>query len=300
MSTVLIDGVEADHDAWLAERRKGIGASEMPIVLGLTGSRLQVYLDKLGLLPPGKPTAAMRRGLKWEPYIAAEWGEITGDPIVERQRFVRHPAIPWCLATIDGVTESGRRVEMKMIGPHGLVRAVEGPDDVECLPEPFIVQAHHQMLADDVDEVWFALLMPDHEVYPVGPLRRDEDLIDVIREAGTDFWFDHVVAGVPPEDIKPEDAGTLGRAYRGQLGGWLVLGHDIAEAAYQYKSLGQQINELQRDRDVAKARMLLALENSGGADLPGGWSVERRVVQVKGHFVEESTQVRLTVKEPKS
>jgi predicted phage-related endonuclease len=297
--TVTIDGIATDRGAWLEERRKGLGASDMPVVLGLKGSRLELYFDKLGLLPPSEPTPEMRRGLKWEPFIAAEWGELTDDPIVEVQRFARHPDIVWSTATIDGLSASGCRVEFKMVGPHGLVRSIEGPDDLECLPEEWIVQAHAQMLADRVDEIWFAILMPDHGVHPVGPLRRNDDLVRIIAAEGGNFWFDHVVAGVPPDDVGPGDARILSQVYRAQRGDWLFLGHEVGLAARDYKVLGDQIAELQGRRDVARARMLLALEDSAGADLPDGWSVERKVIRVKEHTVKESERINLYVKEPK-
>ena len=68
----------------LAQRRLGIGASEVGAVLGLHPYQtpLDVYLDKRGLVEPFAGNAYTRWGLKFEALIAEAYTEEAGDGLL--------------------------------------------------------------------------------------------------------------------------------------------------------------------------------------------------------------------------
>ena len=75
---------ETDRSAWLADRRRSIGGSDAPSILGLTswGSPLKVWESKRALVPdmPDNERLAMGRAL--EPLIAQRFMEDSGMVVV--------------------------------------------------------------------------------------------------------------------------------------------------------------------------------------------------------------------------
>jgi putative phage-type endonuclease len=284
---------------WLELRRSGIGSSDAPIVAGCHGSLLQLWLDKVGLLtddPP--PTEEMEWGIALEPVIAEMYCRRTGETFRDEQRFVRHPNMSWMTATLDRVTHHGGTVELKAVGLYGPGSKLGADEDNDSLPEEWIIQATHQMIVAG---------SPDHTIAAFGPGLRlriyhppfDEDLAAVLTRLEREFWHDHVLARVPPEDFAPGDAAAIAQAYRGDTGEYLVLDGPVADSVVQYHALGGSIRYLENERAIHKARILLALGDASGAELRDGWEVRRKVIATKEHLVKACTQVRLTVKAPR-
>ena len=61
-----------ERTEWLKARKGGVGASEAPAILGICPFRtaLEVYLDKVDLLPEKEPTRRMQWGLAFQRAIA--------------------------------------------------------------------------------------------------------------------------------------------------------------------------------------------------------------------------------------
>lgn len=304
MEMVTINGESATRGEWLESRRGGIGASETPIVLGLKGSQVELYLRKRGELTDDTTSEAMAWGLRLEDDIVDAYQERTGRRIAETQRFAVHPAMPWLLATIDGITECGRLVEFKAVGPWGAARDLGESGDSSTLPDEWVIQVVQGMQIGRScgflrhDEADVAVFGPGLQLR-VYPVRYSEELAALGAEAARAFWHDHVVRGVMPNDLRPGDAGTLARAFRGCTGETVELDETVSDAARAYHELGARIRELEDERSIAKAHMLREMGNAARGVLPGGWEIRRTVVEAKGYTVEPKSQVRLSVRPPK-
>jgi putative phage-type endonuclease len=94
---------------WLKERRQGIGASDVAIILGLSPwkSPLALFTEKLGLDNPDDADVEMSEPQKWgmrlENAVAQGFGEETGRHVVAGDPYAiaRHPELPWLTATLD-------------------------------------------------------------------------------------------------------------------------------------------------------------------------------------------------------
>lgn len=97
-------GIDA-REQWLAERRKSIGASEVPTVLGLNpwDTPLQLALRKRGEIPDKEETEAMRMGHKLEPVVAELYAKETCRVVKDLGKYViqRNPEHPFLHATLD-------------------------------------------------------------------------------------------------------------------------------------------------------------------------------------------------------
>src|SRR4051812_29461845 len=98
----------------LEVRRKGVFSSDIPIIAGLIpktwdrSSWLDLYNEKLGLVPPWDGSAGTDRGNLMEPIIAAKWGEENGRKVRHSDETIFHPSIPWIGAHVDYFTDDER------------------------------------------------------------------------------------------------------------------------------------------------------------------------------------------------
>jgi len=95
----------ASEAEWLEARRKGVTASEIAVIMGLSpySSPYALYHQKLGILPPDEEQAVYERGRVLEPYIAEKFAAAHPEFSVggDGRQLYAHPDRPWQLATPD-------------------------------------------------------------------------------------------------------------------------------------------------------------------------------------------------------
>ena len=103
MTAVLVP--TASEAEWLEARRKGVTASEIAILMGLSpySSPYALYHQKLGILPGQDDSPAMERGRVLEPYVVQKFGELHPELMVvgSGRELFRHEDRPWQMATPD-------------------------------------------------------------------------------------------------------------------------------------------------------------------------------------------------------
>jgi putative phage-type endonuclease len=95
----------ASEAEWLAARRRGVTASEIAVLLGISpyDSPFSLYHRKRGTIDAQPDSDMMERGRVLEPYIAGKWQEAHPELFVQgdgRQLYA-HDDRPWELATPD-------------------------------------------------------------------------------------------------------------------------------------------------------------------------------------------------------
>lgn len=189
-----------------AVRSRGIGASEIAAVCGLDPRRtpLEVYLEKVGELPPRPKSEAQHFGHRLETAILAEYADRRRLPIqipdpAEATR--AHPDERWVLCTPDAFV-----LEPETARTIGGVDAknrfyfareqwgVSGTDEV-----PLAVAAQMQWSMIVVAVPWWdvALLLGGNE-FRIFRVHQDDEVQTMLMERGRDFWFQHVQAHAPP------------------------------------------------------------------------------------------------------
>jgi putative phage-type endonuclease len=288
----------AGRDDWLAARRGGVGASDLPAILGMHPRRtaLGCYMEKTGqaAVDDAGDDETLEFGLAAEPLIARMYGFKTGRPIARTQVFCRAEGdSPPAFATLDGVTDEGRIVEFKTIKSHNREMVGQlGEPGTDEVPEPWIAQTHFQMYVADRDEADVAVLV--HGEVRIYTVRRTPKLLDHYLERARAFWR-LVESRTPPPPSSPEDCRHLAVLYR-EARGEVELADSVAVAATEYEELGSALRFCQKQRDTARLALLQALGPADVGRLPDGRIVRRSVVEVKAHEVKASTQVRLTIK----
>ncbi len=193
-----------DRSQWLAERRKGIGGSDAPVVMGVSPfkSRQELWAEKRGLIEEGEPTAAMKRGTYLEPIVAGMVRESTGNSLLIVDPF-QHPDMPFMRANIDRriITSKKENDGVLEIKCPGL--SVFGKCQREGLPDYYQIQAQHYLAVTGWTWGSFAVFSAERWRLETIDFQRDDDLIDQIIRENRIFW-DCVESGKMPDDTTPD------------------------------------------------------------------------------------------------
>lgn len=196
----LVLSADTPREQWLAERRNGIGSSDIATLLGVNDyqSQYELWLDKTGRAEGEAQNEAMRRGHWLEPHVADYFAERTG-LTVRRCGLVKRRGM-WILrATPDRLTSDGGVVEIKTIGSWAKVGAEWRHGGIA---RHAYAQGQWQLLVTGRAHAWFAAYTIDQEPQIRGPVERDEPLINRMRRLAMQWWSDHIVADVaPPVDL---------------------------------------------------------------------------------------------------
>jgi len=289
-----------DKNAWLKARQETIGASEAGSVLGVPDaheSPLQVWGRKVGKIAPfAEPTEAMLMGNRLEPVIAEIYSERTSRQVLRQQIYCRHGHLS---ATLDGIDDAGGLVEYKTISERRASQVL-GDEGTSDIPLSWILQAHQQMFvarvtghASNTDSVHFAVLVGGQQFrqYEVPWNAR---LWDNAKPRLDTFWREYVQAKVAPPISCSGDAQALGKIYD-QAIGTVYLDDQIAQVTDRYEDLGRQVSELNKLRDLEKARLLEAMTDHNIGILPSGRKLKRSVCVRKEYTVVATQYINLTL-----
>jgi putative phage-type endonuclease len=157
-----------DRDDWLTKRKEGIGASDVAGILGLSpwSSPFVVWADKTKDIER-EANESMEWGKALEDVILARFTSQEGIYIGARELLVRHPGIPWVMATVDGLGFDGP-VSVVIGGTLGTnPEAALGNVQVKTdggwkrwseLPHHIEVQVQWEMLATGLEHTWVPVL----------------------------------------------------------------------------------------------------------------------------------------------
>jgi putative phage-type endonuclease len=126
-------------DAWLAWRRRGIGASDAPVIMGVSPwmDAEALWLEKTGRAESRPSNWAMRRGVRLEPEARACYIQRTGISVVPL--CLEHDAMPWMRCSLDGISDDGAvLLEVKCPGAADHAVAQRG-----AVPPKYVPQLQH-------------------------------------------------------------------------------------------------------------------------------------------------------------
>ena len=169
-------------DEWLSWRRGGIGASDAPVVMGLSPWQKdsELLLLKTGQQAERPANDAMQRGKRLEPVARLAYVQHTGiavEPVCVQSR--EHP---WMRASLDGLSADGRHVvEIKCPGEKDHRLAACGR-----VPEKYFPQLQHILAVTGLGAIGYWSFRFDHTVLLT--VERDEAFIADLLEKEIAFW----------------------------------------------------------------------------------------------------------------
>ena len=177
--------MKQDRTDWLNERRKGIGGSDVAAIVGLSPwvTALDIYEQKLGVVPPVEQTEAMYWGTLLEPAIRQAYSDRTGFAIEKPDKPFVHPKYSFMRANLDGIVINDNRIaEFKTASTsHGW-----GEPGTDEIPEYYLTQVQHYMAVTNKPVCDVALLVAgrDFSIYTV---EADKELQEQLIEIEAEF-----------------------------------------------------------------------------------------------------------------
>jgi putative phage-type endonuclease len=190
-------------EQWLAFRNKGLGSTDVPVVVGLNKWRTpyQLWEQKAGMVEV-KPFAmndAMKWGLILEDPIAREYRDATGRKAQRDNKIHFHPEHPFLMCNLDWVTWN-ENAERGILEIKTTVQAAMAAWETE-IPLMYYSQVQHQMYVTGMRWGEFALFILDRRQLRRIPFKYDKKFAEEQAKEAIAFWTDNVLTKVPPEMI---------------------------------------------------------------------------------------------------
>lgn len=258
--------VEYDDNAdWLAKRRGMLGASDVAAAAGVSpfDSPYSLWAQKVGATNGFKDSEWLKWGTLLEAAIRREAAKRLEVEVVGVAALVRHPEFEWCSATLDGVTvpkgyETEPWVDGVQVSSALLeVKNVGSLSEWDEIPEHYRVQGQWQMFVTGLPKVWFAVLHGGHRLV-LYPMDADPVLQGALFEAAEQFWFDYVVAEVPPPVDGSEHTWDAARDVFGEVDddGEVELEESAVRVLREIRRLGAEAKRLETAQRALKSEVL--------------------------------------------
>jgi putative phage-type endonuclease len=181
--------IHTNREDWLGWRLSGIGSSDAPIVMKSSpwSTPYKLWEIKTGRAQGQAANIFMRRGLELEPIAREKYQLQTG--VLMPAVNVENPKMPFIRASLDGMNMR-KGLEIKCPGPKDHAEALAGR-----IPEKYVWQLRHQMLAADLDIVDYYSF--DGKDGVIIPFHREEKPENELLKAEKEFW-DFVLSNVAP------------------------------------------------------------------------------------------------------
>jgi putative phage-type endonuclease len=241
---------DPNRDEWLAWRKGGIGASEVPGILGLSSfaSPWSIWAQKaIPNMPAHETSERQQIGLDLEAAIATMFHRRTGLYVSGEQTWCTHKTETWARCTVDGfVFEDARRHGRESEGMGDLLGNFQAKTDgrfawPDGIPPSIQAQCQFEMFVTGAERTWVAVLHAGFK-FEVYELERDQADIDYIVGKVRTFWFDHCLTGNPPEvDGSDATANAIAEVWPAEIPGTKADLDELAERLEQRKQLKEAI-----------------------------------------------------------
>lgn len=274
---------------WLEERRRGLGGSDAPAILGLSpfATPYSVAAQKLGLEAEDAETELQRWGRFVERPMIDAFVEETGWPAALSGDLFRSAEIDWMQVTLDGTVERAGEtggVECKLKIYHAREWEVSG------VPEHVVAQCQHAMKVMDFRFMVVLVLLDGYRLrWKV--VERDETLIQRLVAEEQDFWR-RLADGRPipvrgPGEVNaralkalyPEDEGTIVD----------LAGAEWIARVDAWREASDQENRWKRLKEERRDEIVAAMARATFARLEGGRTLSLKTTRRAAYPVKASS-----------
>lgn len=217
-------------EEWLRFRKDKVGASDAPIIMGVSPWKTPygLWLEKLDLTHEQVKTDAMKRGTDME--ITARMMFMLDTGIEVQPKVMLHPTIKFMMASFDGMDASNKNaVEIKCPGIVDHAKALDG-----IIPEKYFPQLQHQIEVCQLDMVYYYSF--DGEKGAVIKVYRDDAYIKHMIKLEQEF-HENLENVVPPALTEKDFVENSSHAF--------------LEASMKWKTINEKLKELEKqEKDV--------------------------------------------------
>jgi putative phage-type endonuclease len=274
-----------NREAWLTARRKGIGGSDAPILLGQVPKKgpPDVWLAKVDGAEGDAPTERMKWGIRQEDGIRRGYSEDSGRTVFAPSTpytIIRRTEIPWLCYSPDGTQyddafEGPGVLQIKNVAVDQRSNWLDGP------PANYLCQLQHEMMVGG--STWGTLMVLfggnegawwDVEANPTF----QASMLEVER----DFWRYVEEEKCPPVDWQlPSALATLKRLYPASDGQTIELTGDYwCNRLNELTELDELAKRYKEEADAIRADFQQAMKEAEAATVEDGrrvtWKTQKR------------------------
>lgn len=232
------------NEAQLEARMSGIGGSDIGAILGLNKYRsaLDVFMEKTGRIEPPdlSDNEHIHFGNVLEDVVAQEYARRQGVKVRRRNQMFIHKDFPWALANIDRSVDGFRKV-LECKTADAWTKGNWGDDGSDAVPDAYLVQDAWYMGVLDYPVADLAVLIGGND-FRTYHFTRDAELEEMCFRKAAEFWYDHVLKGIPPEPTCDRDLETL---YAHDNGKAILATPEIEHAAHEHAAIKAEIKKLE-------------------------------------------------------
>lgn len=275
----LVRTPDGDRDAWLAQRRLGVGGSDVAAIMGLSPWRgaYETWAEKRGLVEA--PDLSAKESVQWgnilEPVVGRHYAELHPDREVRRVNAVcRSIARPWAQASLDyEVRDPELGWGVLEIKTAGLRSEGEWEGGV---PLFYQTQVAHYLSVTGRPFADVAVLIGGQS-YREHRIMRDEDDIAAVDAAVDAFWRMVETGEEPPLTGAPGEARALLGRHPEASGGEIEELAELPREVGAYAAAKARLEAAERDFRARSDALKAAIGDRRGIESGG-----TRVTWVRG------------------
>lgn len=244
--------IDQNTPEWEAFRKDKIGASDAPIIMGISPYKtpFKLWQEKVGIVQPDPETFPQKEGKRKEPLARAVLERELGMPLVPSVRL--HKSIPWLMASLDAMDMEGHAIaEIKCPGKHDHDLALSGQ-----IPDKYFPQLQHQMEVCDLEMAYYFSF--DGEKGIVLKVFRDDKYIKHLLQE-EEIFFSHMQNLEPPpltdKDYQMQD------------------GPQWKKLASRFIHVSSELQNLQREEKAIREQLISMCD--GQSSMGGGVKVSK-------------------------
>ena len=196
-----------DISEWLEARKRGVTGTDVGKIMGFShwGTSYDVYVDKMGLSLPIDDNEPMLWGRLLEPVILKEYADRNDIEVIKPEGAIIGKE-DWIIGSPDGICVTrpegkwGWGIEVKtgaIRNPAGEKRwSKKGVKPIVISPD-YEYQCRWYMMLCDLPK-WELVALLNGNDFRTYTIMRDEKLEEEMYNKCKDFWFNNVLAKVPP------------------------------------------------------------------------------------------------------
>lgn len=254
----------ANHDEWLALRKKYIGGSDAATVVGMNAfsSPYALWAEKTGRIPGFSGNLSTEVGAYLEDFVAKKFEQETGKKVRRVNKSFLNDQYPWAIGNIDReIVGEDAGLEIKTTSELNLKKFKGGE-----YPENYYCQCVHYLAVTGKQRWYLAVLIGNRE-FRWFVIERDEEEIAALMQAEKDFWEYVKINTPPPADGAKATTETIVTLYPDSDDSDVDL-YCYESDLQQYLELGARIKELEKQRDehANRVKSFMAEAGKGGTD----------------------------------
>ena len=260
MPKKIINVKDISREEWLEIRRNSIGGSDSAAACGMSPwkSQLELWCEKMDMIPDKETNESMRRGTYLEEYVAQRFQEETGKKVRRDNFMYSSDDFPCLTANIDRViVGEDAGLECKTMNDYS-----SNDYDFESgeIPVQYYCQCQHYMMVMGWKYMYIAF--SSNFKFSWLKVERNQEFINEMRQKELDFWYNNVVKKIRPEADGSESAmNTLEDLYPSEYEG-TSIDFDFDDLGARYTYLTDMINCYKKEKDDIKAKICDTLQDN--------------------------------------